>query len=63
MREVVNKMKVKIPVKRFDEILVALKNYYRIFAPVDGEEQFLGIGVFDDDKKHYKADKIFYIRG
>lgn len=34
MREVVNKMKVKIPVKRFDEILVALKNYYRIFAPV-----------------------------
>lgn len=27
-------MKVKIPVKRFDEILVALKNYYRIFAPV-----------------------------
>ena len=56
-------MKVKIPVKRFDEILVALKNYYRIFAPVDGEEQFLGIGVFDDDNKHYKADKIFHIRG
>ena len=36
---------------------------YRIFAPVDGEEQFLGIGVFDDDNKHYKADKIFHIRG
>ena len=36
---------------------------YRIFAPIDGEERFLGIGVYDSRSKQYAADKIFYIRG
>lgn len=34
IREVINKMKVKISVKQFDEILYKLKNYYRVVAPV-----------------------------
>lgn len=39
------------------------KNGYKLFGPIDGKERFLGIGVYDSEKKHYAADKIFFIRG
>lgn len=36
---------------------------YKIFGPIDGEDRFLGIGLYNEEGKEYTAEKIFYCRG
>lgn len=36
---------------------------YNVYAPVDGQETFLGVAFYDDKYKKLVADKIFFARG